>query len=241
MIVRLFSLGDTPMNKPRHVLVSGVSRGLGLAMTEELIRLGHRVSGCSRTTDPIRALTRRFGAPHRFDAVDVSNERQVAAWADKLLAESGPPDLLLNNAAVISPNALLWETTPQDFSDLIDINIKGVFHVIRYFVPAMIERGSGVIVNFSSGWGRSTAPQVAPYCASKWAIEGLTRALADELPYGMAAIPLNPGIIDTEMLRSCFGDNAANYPPPQVWAQKVVPFLLELGPEDNGDPLTAPD
>jgi NADP-dependent 3-hydroxy acid dehydrogenase YdfG len=61
---------------------------------------------------------------------------------------------------------------------LIDVNIKGVANVIRYFVPAMIERGSGVIVNFSSYWGRSTAAEVAPYCATKWAIEGLTRALA---------------------------------------------------------------
>jgi hypothetical protein len=64
--------------------------------------------------------------------------------------------------------------------------------------------------------------------------------LAEELPYGLAAIPLNPGIIHTEMLESCFGGGAAAYPRPDVWAQKVVPFLLELGAEDNGDPLTAP-
>jgi hypothetical protein len=57
----------------------------------------------------------------------------------------------------------------------------------------------------------------------------------------MAAIPLNPGIINTDMLRSCFGNNASAYPSPAVWAKKVAPFLLELGPDDNGDALTAPN
>jgi NAD(P)-dependent dehydrogenase (short-subunit alcohol dehydrogenase family) len=79
---------------------------------------------------------------------------------------------------------------------------------------------------------------VAPYCATKWAIEGLTRALAQELPAGLAAIPLNPGIIDTDMLRSCFGGEAGSYPSPNEWAETAVPFLLQLGPKDNGKPLS---
>src|SRR5436309_3318193 len=83
--------------------------------------------------------------------------------------------------------------------------------------PATVAKDSGVIVNFSFAWGRSTAAEVAPYCASKWAIEGLTQALAQELPPGMAAVPLNPGIIDTDMLRSTFGDDAGGYPSPQKW------------------------
>ena len=228
------------MSEQRHIVITGVSRGLGLAMVEEFARLGHRLTGCARSEESVRALNGRLGAPHRFQTVDVADEKQVATWAKRMLADSEAPDLLINNAAVINANAVLWETPPHEFSRLIDINVKGVFHVIRYFVPAMIQRGSGVIVNFSSGWGRSTSPQVGPYCTSKWAIEGLTRALADELPYGMAAVPLNPGIIDTEMLRSCFGDNASSYPTPQTWASKVATFLLDLGPEDNGDPLTAP-
>ncbi|MFM7149503.1 MAG: SDR family NAD(P)-dependent oxidoreductase, partial [Gemmataceae bacterium] len=78
------------------------------------------------------------------------------------------------------------------------------------------------------------------YCASKYAVEGLTLALAQELPPGLAAIPLNPGIINTEMLRSCFGDGAREYPLPEKWAESVVPFLLELGPRQNGQSLTAP-
>ena len=95
-----------------------------------------------------------------------------------------------------------------------------------------------MIVNFSSEWGRSTSPEVAPYCATKWAVEGLTRALAQELPRGLAAVPVNPGIIDTDMLRSCFGDSAGHYPDPREWAETAVPFLLGLGPKDNGRPLS---
>jgi NAD(P)-dependent dehydrogenase (short-subunit alcohol dehydrogenase family) len=118
------------------------------------------------------------------------------------------------------------------------VNINGVANVIRHFVPAMIQRGSGVIANFSSGWGHSTSPEVAPYCATKFAIEGLTQALAQELPTGMAAVPVNPGIIDTEMLRSCFGESAGAYPTPKEWAAEAVPFFLALGPRHNGQSLT---
>ncbi len=82
--------------------------------------------------------------------------------------------------------------------------------------------------------------EVAPYCATKWAIEGLTKALAEELPAGMAAVPLNPGIIDTDMLRSCFGPQAASYPGPDQWAESAIPFLLHLGPKDNGKSLSVP-
>ena len=81
----------------------------------------------------------------------------------------------------------------REFTRLVDVNVRGVQNVIRHFVPAMVAKRKGVIVNLSSGWGRSTSPEVAPYCATKWAIEGLTQALADELPAGMAAVPLNPG------------------------------------------------
>jgi NAD(P)-dependent dehydrogenase (short-subunit alcohol dehydrogenase family) len=104
----------------------------------------------------------------------------------------------------------------------------------------MIDKRSGIIVNFSSGWGRSTSPDVAPYCASKWAIEGLTQSLAQELPAGIAAIALNPGIIHTDMLDICFGESAAAYTSINKWVKKAVPFLLQLKPSNNGMSLTVP-
>lgn len=224
----------------RLVLITGVSRGLGGALAEEFIRLGHTVLGCARTGAALRELGRRHGPPHDFAEVDVAQDAAVRAWAERVLPSHGPPDLLLNNAAVINRNAPLWQVPAAEFDRVVDVNLKGVANVLRHFVPAMIARGRGVIVNFSSGWGRSTDAEVAPYCATKWAIEGLTRALAQELPAGLAAVPLNPGIIDTDMLRSCFGDAARTYPSPAEWARRAAPFLLGLGPKDNGRPLTAP-
>src|SRR6266478_3648029 len=87
--------------------------------------------------------------------------------------------------------------------------------------PDLLINNAGIIINISSGWGRSVSSDVAPYCASKWAIEGLTQALAEELPRGMAAIPLDPGVIDTDMLRSCFGGRASRFPAPKDWAEKA--------------------
>lgn len=226
-------------DRPRRVVITGVSRGLGRAMADELIRRGHEVAGCCRSPLAVDELRRRCPRPHRFDVVDVADNDQVRAWAGSVLAE-GPVDLLLNNAAVIHANGVLWEVPVDAFDRVIDINIKGVVNVLRHFLPAMIARGSGVAVNFSSAWGRSTSPEVAPYCASKFAIEGLTLALAQELPRGVAAVPFNPGIINTDMLRSCFAEGAASYPSPAEWAKQAVPFLLGLGPRDNGKSLSAP-
>ena len=209
-------------------------------MVDEFARQGHTVLGCGRSQKGIEQLRRQFGPPHDFSVVDVASDDQVKAWADRLLGAYGPPDLVLNNAGVINRNARLWDVPEREFAQVIDVNIKGIANIIRHFVPAMVKRKRGVIVNFSSGWGRSTDAEVAPYCASKWAVEGLTQAFAQELPSGMAAVALNPGIINTDMLQSCFGGSASGYPSPAEWAKSAVPFLLNLGPGDNGKQLTAP-
>jgi NAD(P)-dependent dehydrogenase (short-subunit alcohol dehydrogenase family) len=220
------------------VVITGATRGLGRAMVDGFVRLGHTVLGCGRSADQIHALNALYGASGHFDVVDVTDDAAVREWAAQCLRRSGAPDLLLNNAALVNRNAPLWKVPADEFSRVIDVNIKGVTNVIRYFVPAMIGRKSGVIVNFSSGWGRSTSAEVAPYCASKWAIEGLSKSLAQELPDGMAAIPLNPGIIDTDMLRSTFGAQARSYPTAEEWAETAVPWLLGLTHKQNGLSLT---
>ncbi len=223
---------------PRTIVLTGATRGLGRALAEGFIAAGHTVVGCGRNSQSIAELRGRHPAPHRFDEVDVTSDPSVQRWAASVLASHGAPDLLVNNAATINRSAPLWELSAAEFDQVTAVNINGVANVIRHFALAMISRGQGVIVNFSSGWGRSTSPDVAPYCASKFAVEGLSQALAQELPAGMAAIPVNPGIIDTEMLRSCFGDGAGSYPPPEQWARKAVPFFLSLDARHNGRPMT---
>ena len=221
-------------------MLTGVTRGIGRAMCAELARLGHVVIGCGRNRAAIAELARTHGAPHDFTALDVVSDAGVAAWAERVIASHGAPDLVLNNAALINKNAPLWRVPAAEFSDVVDVNVKGVANVIRHFVPAMIAAERGVIVNFSSGWGRSTDAEVAPYCATKWAVEGLSRALAQELPRGMACIPLSPGTVDTDMLHSTLGDAASDCIAPGAWARKCVPYILALGPQHNGQPLTTP-
>jgi len=227
------------LNK-KLIVVTGVSRGLGRALAEGLIDAGHTVIGTARSVDAITELSSRYATPHRFDAVDHADQSQVTSWSNSVLDQHGAPDLLINNAATINANAPLWEVPYGEFSRLIDINVKGVFYTCKQYLPEMIKRRSGIVVNLSSTWGRSVAAEVAPYCASKYAIEGLTLALAQELPPGLAAAPLNPGVINTDMLQSCFGDGASAYSTATQWAETAVPFLLGLDASCNGMQLTAP-
>ncbi|MCP4546888.1 MAG: SDR family oxidoreductase [bacterium] len=222
----------------RLIVLTGVTRGLGRALLTRFDECGHTVLGCGRSVATIAELKPLFPQPHDLATVDVADTLAVAAWADRLLAEHGAPDLVINNAGVINANASLWEVSAAEFAEVVDVNIKGVANVIRAFAPALIGRATGVIANLSSGWGRSVSPEVAPYCATKWAVEGLTRALALELPRGLAAVAVNPGIIDTDMLRSCFGEGAAAYEGPDAWAETAAPFLLALNAADNGAALT---
>jgi NAD(P)-dependent dehydrogenase (short-subunit alcohol dehydrogenase family) len=196
--------------------------------------MGHTIIGCGRSETRIRELSRLYSSPHDFAAVNVANDAEVQAWAARSIERVGPPDLLINNAALMNDPAPLWQVPQADFDKLIDVNVKGVINVIRHFVPAMIARGSGVIVNVSSGWGNSAAPNVGPYVTSKFAVEGLTKSLALDLPRGLAAVALNPGVIDTDMLRQSWGSDAVDYENPAAWAERAAPFLMRLSAKDNG-------
>lgn len=209
-------------------------------MALEFAAQGWNICGCAQSEDELRSLQDELGDTHHFARVDVSSDACVASWAENVVERIGAPDLLINNAAIINSNDVFWNIDAEEFNRLMAVNVNGTANVLRHFLPAMIQQKSGIVINFSSGWGRSVSAKVAPYCASKWAIEGLTQALADELPNGMAAVPLNPGVINTEMLQSCFGAAAEMYPVASQWARKAVPFILGLTAKHNGQPLTVP-
>lgn len=229
------------MSQQKIIVLTGCSRGLGRSLVDEFIAAGHRVHGSARSEALIDDLNVRHSGHGSFCVVDVSDEAATGRWCEKVLAQDGPPDIVINNAAIINTPAPLWQVPASEFQRLVNINIVGVHNVISHLLEPMIERQSGVIVNLSSGWGRSVSAEVAPYCASKWAMEGLTKALAEELPSGMAAIPLSPGVIDTDMLRSAWGEGASGFRKADVWAKKAAPFILGLGPKHSGQSLTTPE
>jgi len=222
------------MSDPRIIVLTGATRGLGRALVTRFVTAGHTVVGCGRSEANVEALNAEFGDPHRFTALDVSDPVAVEAWATTTLESSGAPDLLINNAALMNDPAPLWEVSAEEFGRLMDVNVDGTLNVIRAFAPAMIAAGRGVIANLSSGWGRSTSPEVGPYCASKFAIEGLTGSLAQDLPRPLAAVAVSPGVVDTDMLRRCWGDSAGGYPGAESWGDGAADFFLALGPADNG-------
>lgn len=214
----------------RTIVITGVSRGLGQALARRWIEAGHTVAGCSRSGD----------AENHVDAVDVGDDAAVDRWAREVIDRVGPPELLVNNAGLINANAPLWRVPPDEFQRVVAVNLAGTYHTIRHFLPAMMEAGRGVIVNVSSGWGRGSAPEVAPYCATKWAVEGLTQSLAQELPPGLAAVALNPGVIQTDMLRSAFGASASAFQNPEQWVKRAAAYILQIDVTDNGKALSVP-
>jgi NAD(P)-dependent dehydrogenase (short-subunit alcohol dehydrogenase family) len=224
----------------KTIWITGCTSGLGRALIDEFTAAGHTVAACGRRKGLIEELQGSFPSPHYFSPVDVASDEEVAKFCHDARAATGAPQLLINNAAIVNEPAKLWEIPAEEFDQLTAININGTANMIRHALPMMLEQGHGMIVNLSSGWGRSTSPEVTPYCASKWAIEGLSQALSQELPRGFGVVALNPGVINTRMLRTCWGEHAESYEDATAWAKTAAPFLLGLKSSQNGQALTAP-
>lgn len=239
---------------PRTILITGVSKGLGNALALELAKRGHTVIGCSRAQDKLNSLQLELASTtpaspstepnssssnrHLLINADVTSNSSIEQLVRIVMEEKGVPDIIVNNAGTINQNNRIWEVPEEEFNTVIDTNVKGLANVLRHFIPLMLPNKKGIIVNMSSGWGRSGAALVAPYCASKWAVEGLTKSVAKELPEGMAIVALNPGVINTDMLVSCFGNSAELYQTPESWALKAATMILNLTAADNGASLT---
>ncbi|KAF8108058.1 hypothetical protein N665_0115s0067 [Sinapis alba] len=235
-----FSGAANSVTGAKIVLITGVSKGLGRALSLELAKRGHTVIGCARTQEKLTALQSELSSPanHLLLTTDVKSDSSVKEMAHTIIEKKGVPDIIVNNAGTINKNSKIWEVSEEDFDSVMDTNVKGVVNVLRHFIPLMLPRKQGIIVNMSSGWGRSGAALVAPYCASKWAIEGLSRSVAKEVAEGMAVVALNPGVINTELLTSCFGNTASLYQAPDAWAVKAATMILNLTAGDNGGSLT---
>jgi len=223
------------------VIITGVTQGLGRAMVDRFHELGWNIYGCGRSKDKIEELKKYYGNTHDFQIIDVSDSQQVSSWANYILNRNRAPELLINNASIVNQNTQLWKVTAQEFENVMNVNVNGVVNVIRAFVPAMVARKEGIIINMSSSWGREGEAELAPYCASKFAIEGITKAMALELPYGMAVVALDPGgSISTPMLYSCGPQYVNESPTPEKWSHNAIQYILNITIDNNGDSLTCP-
>jgi NADP-dependent 3-hydroxy acid dehydrogenase YdfG len=187
--------------RDKLVLVTGASSGIGEALALAFARAGARLILTARDTqrlEAVRAECFEIGAQARVVAAEVTDEAQVQALADDVHAREGVVDVLVNNAGVVM-GGLCWEVEPADWRRLHDINVMGVVHGIRAFVPRMIERGKGGhIVNMASVSGFVGAPGMATYSASKFAVVGLSESLRNELyRHRIGVSVVCPGFVKT--------------------------------------------
>jgi 3-oxoacyl-[acyl-carrier protein] reductase len=197
-------------------VVTGASRGIGLAIAKMLGDAGARVAGCARHAAP------------GVSACDVGRPADVEEFAAQVLERFGPPDLLINNAGLVT-RSRLEETALESWDAVLDSNLKGTFLITRAFLPAMRGRRGARIVNVASISGRQGTAGLTAYCAAKHGVVGLTRALAEELrPDGIAVNAVCPGSVDTDMLRVGMPGAQPDMSPEDV--ANVVIYLLAYAP-----------
>ena len=186
-------------------LITGSSRGIGLAIARRLAQDGYHIALNARhMTAEVEAQLDAFhadGVKAAFYACDVSNAEAVADMHATIDAELGSVAVLVNNAG-IAQQKLFTDISPSDWRDMMGVHLDGTFYCCREFLPAMIRRHSGVIINISSMWGQVGGSCEVHYSAAKAGIIGLTKALAKEVgPSGIRVNCVAPGVILTDMLQ----------------------------------------
>ena len=188
----------------RVVLITGGSRGIGAAAARVFARAGWNVAVQYRSREDLalalKAELEGLGAACVAIRADVADPEQAARAVEQTRRELGEPDCLVCNAGVALPQQLLTDTSPEQWRDLMGVDLDGVFHCVRAAVPGFVRRKGGSIVTVSSMWGVTGGSCEVPYSAAKAGVIGLTKALAKELgPSGVRVNCVAPGVIATDM------------------------------------------
>jgi NAD(P)-dependent dehydrogenase (short-subunit alcohol dehydrogenase family) len=183
---------------PQTWLITGSSRGLGRELAEGVLAAGHRLAATARDPRRVADLVDRYPDTARAVALDVTDRNACAAAIRAAIDAFGGLDVLVNNAGYANVNAL-EDFTEEDFRAQVETNLWGVINMSRAVLPLMREQGSGHIVQISSAGGRITAPGVGAYQTSKWAVEGFSSVLAQEVaPLGIHVTLVEPGGFRTD-------------------------------------------
>ncbi len=193
---------STPALSGSVAIVTGGTRGIGFAIAATLSEMGASVVITGRDEKHVRAVAGRLCANERkCEGIpcDVTDLASVTVLGKRLHETYGRVDILVNNAGIGGPASLLHELDPAQWDTIFDTNVRGVFYVMRAVVPLMIAAGSGHIINISSLAGKNPLPRGAAYSASKWALNGLSYSVAEELrPHNIRVSVVCPGSVDTE-------------------------------------------
>jgi 2-dehydro-3-deoxy-L-rhamnonate dehydrogenase (NAD+) len=188
--------------KDRVAIVTGGAQGIGLAVTNRILASGGKVSIWDRDTDLLGKTVAGLGAADRVQGLtaDIADLAAVENATKQTLDHFGKIDILINNAAIVGPNAATWEYPPEAFRDVVTIGLIGTFYCCRAVVPHMIAQNYGRIVNVSSVAGKEGNPKAPAYSSMKAAVIGLTKSLGKELAtYNIGVNCVTPAVAKTTL------------------------------------------
>ncbi|ANY66633.1 short-chain dehydrogenase/reductase [Paenibacillus sp. BIHB 4019] len=231
------------MKYPKVWFITGSSKGLGLTLTQKLLAEGYRVAATSRSLDALKTAVGTEETDYFLPLqVDLAQEQDVQTAIRSVISKFGHLDVVVNNAGY-GQQGTFESLTDQEIRTHFDINVFSIFNVLRHAIPHLRKAGSGHIFNISSiggfkggysGWGS--------YSATKFAVSGLTEALAAEVnPFGISATVVYPGAFRTNFLTK---ESLAISPNPisaYTKAQASIDRYLELSGKQQGDPEKAAD
>lgn len=188
--------------KGKVALVTGAGRGIGKATSIELAKQGVHVALLARTQENVDAVAKelaQYGVKTIALAADVTNLQEIEAAVEKAVTALGPIDILVNNAGTSKFGKFL-ELTPEEWFNIINVNVMGVYNVTRAVLPQMLERNTGDIVNISSTAGQKGAPVTSAYSASKAAVIAMSESLMLEVRKSdVRVVTLTPSTVATDM------------------------------------------
>ncbi|MFG2924921.1 SDR family NAD(P)-dependent oxidoreductase [Streptomyces sp. NPDC048305] len=227
----------------RTALVTGGGSGLGRAVARSLVADGARVVITGRDAEALKRTSDELGPDLVLPRVcDVSLPADVEALAEALADLE--ISILVNNAGVAGPVAPLTDISPEEWDEVFDVNVRGVFLMCRAFLPAMTRRGSGDVINVASVSGKRPLLRRTPYCASKMAVIGLTTTLAGEVgPAGVTVNSLSPGPVSGPRMERNFRLEAERTGSSYAEAEEAFVSRAALGrmvtEEEVGEAVTA--
>lgn len=228
---------DASFFKNQVVAITGGSRGIGFETAKAFLAKKATVSFCSGNKENVEKARRQLAKIGPVLAVvsDVSLFKSVSNFVKETIDRLGKIDILLNNAGV----AWEGEFADQDeesINQIIDTNIKGVMYTTKAVLPSMIKNKNGVIINVSSGAGKSGIPGLSAYCASKFAVVGFTESLAGEVEeHGVSVFAICPGQVATNMTAEIAGFKTGL--PPERIADKILELAGDDPPVRSGECL----
>ncbi len=216
----------------RTVIVTGSGRGIGKVIAVLLAHEGAKVVVTARTEsqiDEVRDEITSAGSNAISVPADVTQPDSVKEMVHTTIREYGAVDVLINNAGT-GIRKLFTETSQEEFDRVMEANVKGVFLCSQEVLPHMISKQDGIIINISSGAGKSGFPELSAYCASKFAVNGLTESMAQEvIDHNVRVYGVCPGSTNTSLYRNLFPEKAQNL----ITTEKVAESVLRVCKEGS--------